>query len=373
MRMRLLAAVMACAILASCSEKKEPATSSKQVIADTLARSAITFILGTDENPRNPYYSLANQYYRLNDSEKTEIVIDTIYSLSGVLEYLANYRPLNGRPWGLINLVSHGNEFVDLSVPVQPHGRRVSEASLAQAIGDSTLRPLDTSIADRLTLVNLHGCAVGKNTGLLKMLGVAFGGSTPLQVKASKLFEYYGNASPNNNPMFVRHYYAKAWYAFYRPDSVPSNDALAEQFKLRYPGDTVKWDTAIGEYYPDNPSQAYNIRLVIPVVWEDFYQTKQELPDLRSAPRQAEWLQQKPEFETLMKRSGIPREYFAIKFYSATYDGDSGKYYAIRVKARAGLACIIKPLIQSGVSSASGYAPYIPSDRDTAAFGYAFR
>src|SRR5881398_878797 len=99
----LLSALVVCLVLTAC-HKKQPVSNAASG-ADTLSRARITFILGKDENPRNPYYSLANDYYRLNDSEKTEIVIDTIFSLSGVMDYLAKNRPVNGRPWGMINLV----------------------------------------------------------------------------------------------------------------------------------------------------------------------------------------------------------------------------------------------------------------------------
>src|SRR5205807_8032666 len=99
MKTGLRAALIACLLISACSKKKESIAVSNTAV-DSLPRERITFILGKDENPRNPYYSLANDYYRLNDSEKTEIVIDTIFSLSGVMDYLAKNRPINGRPWG---------------------------------------------------------------------------------------------------------------------------------------------------------------------------------------------------------------------------------------------------------------------------------
>src|ERR1051325_8453647 len=265
MKTLLCAALVGVLLLTACGKKKPSAANSA---ADTLTRAKITFILGKDENPRNPYYSLADDYYRLNDSDKTEIVIDTIYSLSGVLHYLTQYRPMNGHPWGTVNLVSHGNEFIDLSVQISPYGPRVSEESIRAAIADTVLRPLDTTIVDRQTLINLHGCAVGKNIGLLRMLGVAFGGRTAPRVKASKLFEYYSNISQNNNPQFVKHYYAKVWYAFYQPDSIPDDSMLAAQFKSHYPNDAVNWYDAVTRYHPATPAEEYNIRMFIPVVWE---------------------------------------------------------------------------------------------------------
>ncbi len=38
---------------------------------DTIPRISVTFIMGRDLSAYNPYYSLANQYYRLNPDERT--------------------------------------------------------------------------------------------------------------------------------------------------------------------------------------------------------------------------------------------------------------------------------------------------------------
>ena len=373
MRTALLAGLIACLLLTSCSKKKTPAEESAGVGIDTIARTGITFILGKDDNPRNPYYALADDYYRMNDSEKTETVIDTIYTLSGVLDYLAHNRPTNGRPWRLINLVSHGNEFIDLSVVVSPGGPRVSEESIQQAISDTVLRPLDTTIVDSRTRINLHGCAVGKNIGLLRMLGIAFGGKTPLQVRASRMFEYYGNLSDDNNPQFVKHYYARVWYVYHKPDSIPSDDSLARMFKTQYPTDDVNWAEAVQRYHPSNPSEEYHLRMVIPVSWEDFYETKRELPDVRTTQRQNKWIEDKPQFQALMDKTNIPRENFVVKFYNASYKTDSGDVYSLRVKARAGVVCVIKPVLKRDSLSRERYPPYLPAADDTVFFGFAER
>lgn len=370
MRSARFAGLLVCALIVSCSHKEEPSAGTGNLPAtDTLPRSAITFILGTDDNPRNPYYSLAAAYYRMSDSEKTEIVIDTIYSLSGVLDYLAQNRPMNGRPWGLINLVSHGNEFIDLSATVTRLGPRISEASIEQAIRDSALRPLDSTIVDARTVISLHGCAVGKNINLLRMLGIAFGGARPIAVRASKLFEYYGNISDGDNPQFIRHYYARAWYAYYHPDSIISDDEFASRLKSRYPADNVNWQEAVSRYHPSNPSEEYNMRFIIPVVWQDFYGKREDLPDLRTTVRQDQWLSGKPEFQALMAKTGIPREYFQLKYYNASFTNDSGKVYAIRAKARAGVVCVVKPVLRTDTSRRTAYPAYIPAPTDTAFFG----
>ena len=288
MRIRIGLAIIGCLLLFACSKSEEQHAEEVSVPAsiDTLPRTAITFIMGKDEYLRNPYYSLASDYYRLNEDEKTEIVIDSVFSLSGVLAYLAKYPPPNGRPWGLINLVSHGNEFVDLSATVTPAGPRISEESLREALADTTLRSLDTTIVDHQTVIHLHGCAVGKNTALLTALGEAFGRKNPPIVKASKMFEYYSNTSPNRNPNLTRHYYAKVWYTFFRPDAAPSAEEIAEDLRSRYPSDRVDWEAALVRTHPDDPSEEYHTRFYVPVSVEEYFRTKEEFPDVRAKSKQ---------------------------------------------------------------------------------------
>ena len=204
---------------------------------DTIPRISVTFIMGRDNSAYNPYYSLANQYYRLNPDERTEVVVDSLTALSQVLDWLRLHPADNGLPYGLVNIVSHGNEFVDLQMTVTPDGSRTSAESLCQAMADSLLLPLDSTIVDCHTLIYLHGCAVGQNQSLLDGLARAFGNSAT--VKASKHFEYYAYLSANRNPQSIRHYFARTWYAFYHPDSDYNEAALVQQLRRRYPADTT--------------------------------------------------------------------------------------------------------------------------------------
>ena len=77
----IISGIIFCMMISSCFEnkRKEESTELKNPEdshKDTIPRTGITFILGRDESNRNPYFSLANAYYRLSDSEKTEIVIE---------------------------------------------------------------------------------------------------------------------------------------------------------------------------------------------------------------------------------------------------------------------------------------------------------
>ncbi len=366
--------VICCILFLSCLHRKSDKTTSNptadspnNISADTVPRTSITFILGRDDGERNPYYSLANDYYRLNKSDKTEIVIDTIFSLLGVRNYLEKYPPNNGSPWGLINLVSHGNEFIDLSVDVFKGGPRTSAESLLKAIHDTIFKPLSAKIIDSKSLLYLHGCSVGQNKDLLKVLGFAFGGpQTPIPVKASKLFEYYAFLSKNKNPQMIRHYFAKVWYGFYKYDSIPDEKGLVAQFQSSYPQDKVNWLEAVRRQYPANPSEIYHITFGIPVIWEDFYARKELMPVLNTKTKQANWFANNRRFQALIKKTKVPLNYFNIKYYNSVYKSKSAIIYSLKVKARVGVICIIKPLITDG----DKFTPFNPPENDTLYFSF---
>ncbi len=366
--------------LSACSGKKKNEIAKIQdsvytaTINDSITRTSITFILGSDDEHRdNPYYSLANHYYRINPSEKTEIVVDTIRSLLEIRNYLENHRPKNGLPWGRINLVSHGNEFIDLSVKVVPNGNRTSVESLQQAFKENIFKPLDTAIIDSISLIHLHACGIGNNQPLLNALAKAFGceyNRAPL--KASKVFEYYAYTSNNRNPQSIRHYYAKVWYAFFNPEYEIEPDTLITQLQKRYPAAKMNWREAIARKYQQNPSQVYHIILGVPVVWDDVYESEEKRPILGIDEDHLHWLGRQKGYYRLIRKTKVPEQYFDVKFLEVTLRSVNGKvHYSLRVKAKANIMCLIKPLLQEEQEEYKQYEPFIPETNDSTIFGFA--
>ena len=339
---------------------------------DTIPRTSITFILGKDIYAYNQYYALANHYYRIHHEDKTEIVIDTITSISQVCDYLRENPPENNRPYGLINLVSHGNEFVDLSVLVCPKGQRASAESLQQALSDSIFIPLESSILDSNTLIYLHGCAVGNNQALLTNLARCFGSnSNKVQLKASKLFEYYTYLSKNKDPMSIRHYFAKAWYAFYHPDDIPDDDGFANQLAVRYRRENVNWKEGIQRRFQSNPSEIYHYSFVVPILWENAYEDVSLMPLLNTKARKQEWLMQNHALLNLISKTGVPLDYFQFKYYRQQYEKDGKAIPVLRVRAKAGVLCLIQPLLSDNDSLRQLLIPFQPMEDDTLYFGFA--
>lgn len=371
-RSALLILLIATVSLFSCKGRGDTAVIS---VADTveaveapLPRTSITFILGEDNSAYNQYYTLANHYYRLNPDDRTEVVVDNLTSLSQVLDYLREHPADSSRPYGLINLVSHGNEFIDLQATVTPRGARISPQSLREALDEQKLLPPDSTIVDSLTQVYLHGCAVGQNQSLLDGLAEAFGGRAT--VKASKLFEYYAYLSRNQNPSSVRHYFARTWYAFYHPDSVFDEAALIRQLRRSYPHDTTHWREGLRRRLQDNPSQLYHYSFIVPCSYSVIYGAKADLPNVNSRSRREEWIAEHPDFNDLLALTHIPQKYFQTKFYRQTFqsDGDS-LLYGLRVKARAGVICLIQPLIASDTTGVP-YPSYRPAEDDSTIFAF---
>lgn len=344
-------------------------------VADTVAvpaaappRTSVTFIMGRDLSAYNPYYSLANQYYRLNPDERTEVVVDSLTALSQVLGWLRVHPAPDGRPYGLVNIVSHGNEFVDLQMTVTPGGPRTSAQSLRQALADTLLVPPNSTAVDHLTRVYLHGCAVGQNQSLLDLLAVAFGGRATVQ--ASKLFEYYAYLSPNHNPQSIRHYFARTWYAFYHPDTGYSETAIVQQLRRRYPADTTHWREGLRRRLQDNPSQLYHYSFAVPCLWEEVFPSLAQFPAVGSLQQRRRWVEGNAAFRALLDQTHIPLPYFQTKFYRQTLvlDNDS-LAYGLRVRARAEVVCLIQPLVASD-SATPLFAPFSPSLSDTAFFAF---
>ena len=179
-----------------------PLKSSQQ---ENKLRPSITFILGEDEKNKNPYYSLANQYYLYHPDHKNNIFIDTCRSLVALRNHLANNLPENATAWGEITVVVHSNQWTGMSVPVVTGGERTTVHSLFESIQNQQFVALPNTILDAQTVIDFKACGLGSNTDLLQALATAFGGFDKVQprVQSSKHFIYY--AQDKHQPVSYTH------------------------------------------------------------------------------------------------------------------------------------------------------------------------
>ena len=373
----LLGAVLLACCMA-CKGGGEPAPPPVDSVVDTLPtleeqepRASVTFILGEDHSQFNQYYTLANHYYRLSSTERTEAVVTGLTSLQEVSLYLQKHPPANGRPYGLINLVSHGNEFVDMAMTVRRGGERTSAQRLREALRLHRLPVLDSTLVDSLTVVFLHGCAVGRNQELLNQLAKAFEGGKGVTVKAAKHFEYYAYLAANRNPQSIRHYYARVWYAFYHPDSVMTENDYVRQLNRRYPHDRVRWRKGLRCRFQQNPADCYHYSFEVPCTWDEVFESPSEMPMVGSRSLRKQWIEAHDDFRQLMAQSQVPEEYFQVKFFRRTYlVSDDSTALGLHVRAKAGVICLIQPLTVSD-SSGCNYLPFEPDPSDTTVFAFA--
>ena len=107
----------------SCVRETKIADTPQEVL---IERENITFILGTDIEQDNPFYQKAEVYFRYNEEDKTETVITHCHTLADVQKYLMDYSKYQKQAWGLINLVSHGNQYTGLSIKISEGGERAT-------------------------------------------------------------------------------------------------------------------------------------------------------------------------------------------------------------------------------------------------------
>lgn len=350
--------------------------------APPKARTSVTFIMGNDHEYFNQYYDMASHYYRINSNDRTDILIDNLTSLSQVLEWLNSHPAADSLPYGLVNLVSHGNEFIDLQMKIVPGGSRTSPDAIQQALADALLKVPDSTIIDSHTTVFLHGCAVGNNQKLLDGLAEAFGNRAT--VMASKLFEYYAYLSPNRNPQSIEHYYARTWYAYYHPDSAYNESSIIRQLRHRYPHDTTHWLEGLHRRFQNDPSQIYHYSFIVPCSYSTIYENPSEIPSVNSKSKRQQWINANTDFKEMLEITHIPMQFFQTKFYRQTAVGDDDKiYYGLKVKARAGVICLIQPLLQTDMentvseqddthdsSPSAKIAPFRPLFTDTTIFAF---
>lgn len=303
-------------------------------------RQDITFLLGQDRDKANPYFQKAKQYYHQHPKDQTEFVVDTCQSLLAVRNYLNTYTPANGRPWGKINLVFHSNEWTGMGVPTLPGGKRTTEASLANAIGQDRFPPLDKNVVDACTEMVFHGCALGRNEGLLTALRAAF---IPPRVKtrisSSPYFVIFDEQWDGHPKRFLADY----WYAFYRSGHRPADSVLVRQLQERYPTQTIDWKTALLTSNPIDADTPFHYTFKVPIVWTVTYPSASERPSIASWKEQQKWLDEQEELQTIFDTYQIPENRFSWYLRKLEHEFEDGTIEpAIKAVGFCTVLCVLK-------------------------------
>jgi hypothetical protein len=309
-------------------------------------REGVTFIMGEDRNPDNRFYQAATDYYSTDSAARTEHLERNLRCLADVRDYLANHRPATG-PWGVVNIVSHSYEWGGLSVPVREGEGRTDLTALRLAIGSGALVPLSDSVVDCRTEFRIQGCALGRDTALLRLFSLAFGGPDLQRprVGSSRYFVHYESVRDGGQVVSAGQFFAEYWYVVFPRGQRPGNAELAKRLAERYPQDSVDWRAAMGRTGPRRPGDAYYRMLSLPATWVTVYAESTVLPALNTQSARRAWLEGQTELRMRLDgaRLGLDDFVWSVRDTAVL---DSGKRKpAILAVGRSTLACVEREMM----------------------------
>jgi len=328
----------------------------------SILREDITFILGVDKKANNPYYSEAINYYAFNPAGKTKHLVTNCRSLQEVSEYLENYKPDNDLPWGLINLVSHGNQWMGLSAKVTPISKRATPERIQEFIDNKTLKPLSSQVLDDHSEIFVHGCGIGNNSKLLNLIATAFGGelNQPI-VRASKLYEYYTSEKYGHAVKSTERYTAQSYSLSYKMGYAPSQQGLVRRFRNSFPGNSIDWQDALSRDKPRWPGDTYHFTFQVPVKWVIPFPDANSLPDVSTKSKQLAWIKTQPEIMDKLNGINLPAEKFNWWFRQVyVNNADGSKSPAIWLKGY----CTILSVLQALTTENGNHLPLKPDLND---------
>lgn len=333
-RKTFLIALLIVSGLSSCSHQPI-------VYTDT---DSITFLLGEDRNARNLYFAKAKTYFRDNPSEKTTRQITGCQSLLDVRDYLSLNRPKTG-PWRRINLVVHGNEWTGINIPVMPGVPRTTLKTLETAIGGGDFPPLPDGLADSATQILVHGCNIGRDEALLRMLSRAFGGDDAQcpTVRSARFFNVFDVSRENSET--VQRYLADYRYVMIPAGKFPGNGAVAKELASKYPADTTDWKAALQRLKPDAPGQSYVHYFNVPVKWTTVYPDTNARPALATEQARLAWVATQTELMAELNSMAVCTEAFRWTIQPLDFPLENGQTApALAVQGDMVIYCIIQPL-----------------------------
>jgi hypothetical protein len=351
-RRRIPFASLALFLLGSCAQV---------VAAQATQRETITFIFGPDDDTSHPLTALARAYYRDDPLERTDRVIADLGSLLEALNYLQNQPPANGQPWGIVNIVAHGNDAGILSVPLLRGEDAISPERLSQAIRDKLLSPLPRTILDEQSEIRLIGCALGRNTRLLRLMSQALGrrpGRRP-PISSSLFYTSFGSLSGH-----VFRCLARACTVPMRISESVDDPKVNQRIRscAREIGTDVQ--AVSRRTRPRFMGDSYRHVAEGSFCWLAVFPAPTEPPRIETAYQRDRWLSSDPDFHRYLAISRIPWEpnqWTATPSIAAGHSRVDSP--SITVRGRVKKLFLVKPLVREDPSGA--IVPLSPSWRDT--------
>ena len=268
-------------------------------------REDVTFILGCDEDPSSPMFGLAEKCSRASSAMGAASVVSSLRSLSEVRAYLASHPPRNGRPWGLVQLVVHGNGGCQLALPIVPGGEDLMPSSLAAAVDRGSFQPLPDTLLDAGSELRILGCALGRNGELLRALSRALGGNDserPL-VRASRYYTcYQAVATRVSSPT---RFLSEAWRFVHPLGQAPSLEAMQAKIRAEHPGLELDVAEALTRTSPRFPGDTFSSRGPASYHWTRIFRRPEDCPVLTDRTRLLCWLRELVPFSQHLDQAGL--------------------------------------------------------------------
>lgn len=237
-------------------------------------RISVTFIMGVDRNKGNDFYTQATKYFRSNPAGKTDFIIQDVATLSDVIDWLQKGTP-HKQMYSDINIVSHGNPWQGMSVPVASGYYRCSYSTLQHAITNRKIKPLSSVFADSLTTIKIISCAVGRDKDFGKALSALFTGAyNPKNKPLISVPTSYLTFTEDNKMTEAAYYFITSKHRY------DDNRVISARLMKKYGDLGFDWTKAystrrLSDKYPSR----HSFRMA--VVWQFVYDSESEIPVLK--------------------------------------------------------------------------------------------
>lgn len=305
----------------------------------------VTFILGTDEDPKNTYYQNAAAYYNQFRQDGRQVVITHVRSLKSLYEYLELEKPISGA-WKEINLVVHGNRWTGIALPNTNDGKTRTDAnSLAVAIASKVFKPLSTEVINCDTRVNLLGCSTGLDKPLINQFGNLFTNTQgeEAMIFASNGFNIFFRTT--SQPQVIGQYEANCYYVSYPIEQKPCDEDLAAALAAKYPDLCIDWYTALQNQNTGMDLQPHGYQFYIPVRWTFLYSDKGSIPSFKYQDQIRSWVGHQPDIMATLNQMGFCPSEFWWKANATTLKVNAIQHQpALELKGSARIYCVLVPV-----------------------------
>ncbi len=308
-------------------------------IADKQQPS-ITFLLGQDKEGQH-FFQLAEQHFLLDSTEKTDRVVKSCRSLYSMLEYLKTTP--HQQPWGVINLVVHGNMWGGLSLPMWEEGERAYPKELYRAAMEGQFPVLPASSVDEKTRVNIWACGIGKNPLINLALETLFTNEDGVaaDIYASPDFVVFREVAGREAPVRLNLSY---WPYFFRSGYRPSETEISRQLAMQYPDAAVAWKQALQTENPESDQAVFFNEFKVPVVWTVLYPDKNSRPDIGTDEQKMHWIKNQSQLMQKVKDLEIPLEKYHWTVNKILYRHPDGRMQpAIKAIGLCTVLCVLGP------------------------------